>query len=119
MASSSLFPIFKPFEYEGRVYIDGGFMNNLPIEPLKNLDEKILAINVNPVIELKRDRWKFNQILKRSLYLMFNANIQVRIKEADFYLEPKEIAKFSIFDTHCFDECFKMGYKFAKENLKV
>lgn len=119
MASSSLFPIFTPYEYENRLYIDGGVMNNLPIEPLQDRDEKILAINVNPLIELHRSRWRFSQTLKRSLYLMFNANMQVRKDKVDFYLEPKEIGRFSIFNTKCFGECFEMGYKFAKENLKV
>ncbi len=119
MASSSLHPVFTPFKYQDRFYIDGGFMNNLPIEPIKklNLSQKILAINVNPLFESKRKKWSFSSTMKRSLYLMFNANIQVRVKETDIYLEPKEIARFSIFDTKCFDICFNMGYKFAKDNL--
>ena len=37
IASSALIPIFRPIVYENYTLIDGGFMDNLPVEPLLGL----------------------------------------------------------------------------------
>ncbi len=37
IAVSALIPIFRPIVYENYTLIDGGFMDNLPVEPLLGL----------------------------------------------------------------------------------
>lgn len=115
LASCSLYPLFPIYSYNQQFYIDGGFMNNLPIEPLK-LSNPIIALNVNPKYPLKIKRLKFSNNLRRILYMMFYANINSRVKLADFYFENLEIGGYSILDTKNFDYFFYLGYKFAKEN---
>jgi NTE family protein len=46
-ASSTVPPFVKPVEIDGQLYVDGGIVNNLPIEPVRRLGvDFVLAINL-------------------------------------------------------------------------
>lgn len=109
LASCSLYPIFKPYMIDGKFYIDGGFVNNLPAEPFVGGNTKILGINLNPKLDIQRD--KLN--IKRLLYTMFYANMDCRKHLCDKYHEPKEISSYGIFGIDKFDEVFRLGYEQA------
>jgi len=113
LASCSLYPIFDIYTMENSRYIDGGFMNNLPIEPLSDKNT-ILSINVNPNYTISNKKIKFLSKIKRVLFLLFYANIEIRKKRGDFYFEHSEIGKYSILNRKDFEKFFKMGYNFAK-----
>lgn len=115
LCSCALFPIFKPQFRDTRCYIDGGFTNNLPYEPLENLVDKTIAINVNPIRKLKTSKLRFLKKLKRVLALMFYANIATRIQKVDIFIEPPEIGKFNFLDVDCLDRCFEMGYQYVQK----
>lgn len=118
LSSCALFPVFKPQFKDGNYYIDGGFTNNLPYEPLENVVDKTIAINVNPVRKLEFTNLSFLKKLKRVLALMFYANIATRIQKVDIYIEPPEIGKFNFLDVGCLDKAYKMGYDYVK-NLSL
>lgn len=115
LCSCALFPIFKPQFKDGKYYIDGGFTNNLPYEPLENIVDKTIAINVNPIRKLKFSNLKFLKKLKRVLALMFYANIATRVQKVDIFIEPPEIGKFNFLDIGCLDKCFEMGYQYVQK----
>ncbi len=46
-ASSAIPGVFKPVEIGKYKYIDGGFMNNLPVEPLLEICDLVIGVNVN------------------------------------------------------------------------
>ena len=115
LASCALFPVFKPHFKDGSYYIDGGFTNNLPYEPLENVVDKTIAINVNPVRKLDYTNLTFWKKLKRVLALMFYANIATRIHKVDIYIEPPEIGKFNFLDVGCLDKAYGMGYEYVKK----
>ena len=112
VASAALTPVFAPVEYEGTLYIDGGFYDNLPALPLQSCCEKIVGINVNPMFE-SRPRG-FRQRLYKSLFIMLNANIREGKRICDLFIEPKEMSRYSIFDTTQFDLFFDLGYEAAR-----
>jgi NTE family protein len=49
IASSSIPVLFKPLIIDNVFYVDGGVMNNMPIEPLENICEIIIGSYVNPI----------------------------------------------------------------------
>ncbi len=49
MASSCVPVIFQPVKYLGITLVDGGVLNNFPIEPLINNCDKIIGIHVNAI----------------------------------------------------------------------
>jgi NTE family protein len=46
-ASLSIPGVFKPYEYMGRVYIDGGVVNPVPIDVIENNVKLVIAIDVS------------------------------------------------------------------------
>ena len=112
IASSALTPIFAPVEYKGETYIDGGFYDNLPAAALTESCDKIIGINVNPMFESLPKGFK--RRLAKSLFIMLNANIREGKRLCDLYIEPKDMSRYSIFDTENFDMFFEMGYHEAR-----
>ena len=112
LASSALTPVFAPVEYNGEVYIDGGFYDNLPAAPLAQVCDKIVGINVNPMFaSLPKS---FKQRLYKSLFIMLNANIREGKRLCDLFIEPEEMSRYSIFDTKDFARFFDIGYEKAR-----
>jgi len=114
LASSSLIPIFEPYQIDGKIFIDGGFTDNLPVKPCLKSDF-ILAINVNPPLKFKNS---FFGNLYRAGYIMLNTNIKHSKKFANKYIEIAECGKFSIFDTKNFDNIYNVGFMEAKKDEK-
>lgn len=58
LASSAIPILFKPIKMDGRIYIDGGINQNIPLDPLYNMGyNQIIVISCNQIDEKKL---KFN-----------------------------------------------------------
>lgn len=119
VASCSLFPVFSKYSIDGTEYIDGGLSNNLPIEPFCKSDYDIIGINVNPKDQYPIKNSFYNG-LKRALHIYFYSSIECRKAKCNIYVEPQELASYSIFnlDTSTYDELFNIGYRYATTSFK-
>ncbi|MCH9814386.1 MAG: patatin-like phospholipase family protein [Epsilonproteobacteria bacterium] len=113
MASAALVPFFSPVKIENKVYVDGGFCDNLPSYPLTSICHKIIGVNVNPVPT--KMKFSFAGHLKRSLMIMLHTNIRAGEKACDFFMEIEEMGNHSIFDLKNFALFFDLGYNEAKK----
>lgn len=113
LASSALTPIFAPVAIDNRLYIDGGFTDNLPVRPLMEYPFR-LSINVNPMQSLpfKKSFWGN---LKRAGYIMLNANVRPSIPLATKHVQIEETGNFGILDTKHFDQIYAIGAKIAQK----
>ncbi|MEP7263588.1 MAG: patatin-like phospholipase family protein [Bacteroidota bacterium] len=116
LASSSLPVLFKPIDINGQLYLDGGILNNLPVEPFLNSRIPIIGIHVNPVNEVASISSTL-KIMERSFNLAVYANIIERIKKCTFLFEPAELGAYSVYAYSKADEIFKIGYKHATEKM--
>ena len=116
LASSSIPILFSPIVINGNSYVDGGLMDNIPINPIKNDCEQIIVSNISPV-NPKAQIKNLVQIATRTFYMSVNANLKEVRKHADFFIEPKGIDKFDILSRTHADELFELGYKSAKKAL--
>ena len=48
MASSCIPVVFSPVEIDGTLYVDGGLLNNLPAEPIREQVTRLIGISCNP-----------------------------------------------------------------------
>ncbi|NPA58744.1 MAG: Patatin, partial [Aquificae bacterium] len=115
-ASCSLPFLFKPVEIDGYLYIDGGVMDNLPVEPLLNRADLIIGSEVNPLGEEKNLNNPFN-IIVRSFYLAVRSNVEVRKKYCHLFLQPPELVRIGLFSTWKIKEAIEIGYRYGKERL--
>ncbi len=116
-ASSSIPVVFPPVDIDGHQYLDGGIVNNFPVEPLTDICEKIIGINVNPVGEAYHIN-KLSTIAIRSFHLSMRNHAESRRDQCDIYIEPDEVQDYGILDLKSAETVFKAGYKSALEVLK-
>ncbi len=117
-ASSAIPILFKPIEDDkGNVYVDGGLVSNLPVEPIKRNCEKLIGVNVNPIGEMKEFPNMFS-VLERTLHLSIWANVQKNVEACDLYIEPDGLRQYNIFSLSKVREIYKLGYSYTMAFLE-
>lgn len=116
LASSSIPILFAPVDMNGNRYVDGGLLDNIPIEPIKLDCQKIIVSNISPI----NPKEKINNLIEiatRSFYMSVNANMKQVRKYATIYIEPANIDSYEILSRTHADELFELGYQSAIEML--
>ncbi len=116
-ASSSIPVVFPPVEIDGHQYLDGGIVNNFPVESITDMCDKIIGINVNPVGEAYEID-KLSTIAIRSFHLSMRNHAESRRDQCDIYIEPEEVQDYGILDLKSAEAVFEAGYKKTLEVLK-
>ncbi len=116
LASASVPVIFEPVIIKNTAYIDGGILNNLPIEPLQDRCQRIIGLNSNP-IGSDFQVTNVKDLVERSLLLAITNHTHTKASACHLFLEPPQLGKYKIFDFGKAREIFDIGYNYAKENL--
>lgn len=116
LASVAIPVAFKPIIINGDQYFDGGLSNNLPLEPLENMDLKI-AVNVTPFIKRLPVR-SFKDVILKAVYISVDNQTRQKSLAADLTIEPEGIMKFDGFKLKNAEKMFETGYKTALGVLK-
>jgi len=117
MASASIPAVFEVLELNGKLYVDGGVMNNLPIEPIKDKCKKIIIIDVNAIYPQTLSTGKM-KIVNRAVAGMFTQMNADRITQADYYIGFEELAPYHLFDFKEYREIIRIGYEGTKKYLE-
>jgi len=116
-ASSSIPVLFSPVEINGDLYVDGGLFENLPVNPLVNKCDKLIAVNVMPV-NLEEKLENISDIAIRTFQLKTGINSEELKAKADIFIEPTGVEKYNILNTKYSQELFDLGYNYCK-NLEI
>jgi len=116
-ASCSVPVIFSPQEIDGVHYVDGGVLMNLPVSPIRDICDKIVAINVSPILATE---YKLNivSIAQRAYNFMFRSTTIAQRKLADLLIEPTNLYEFGDTDLDKTKEIFMRGYDVANETIQ-
>lgn len=114
LASSSVPVLFSPVKLGRDVYADGGLMDNIPVEPIKNDCEQLIVSNITP-INPKAKMKNLIQIATRIVYMSVNVKIEEIKKQATFYIEPQGIDAYDMVLRKHADELFDLGYNTTKK----
>ncbi|MEJ8801757.1 patatin-like phospholipase family protein [Pontibacter sp. H249] len=112
LASSAVPILYQPIQYQGKLLNDGGVLNNLPVDPLHtNCDVKI-AVHVNP-INHQAHIAGIRSMIERTLLLMINNNVKLRMHLCDMLIEPQELKYYRLTNFRKADEIFEIGYAYT------
>jgi NTE family protein len=117
LASSALPVIFPAIEINGFQYLDGGLLNNLPVEPFLEAEYERVGVHVNPV-GVKEHIKSTLRIIERSLELTTYKNIHTRKAHCDLFIEPPELRRFTTYDFPKAKKIFEVGYEYANRELE-
>ncbi|WP_337043524.1 patatin-like phospholipase family protein [Emticicia sp. 17c] len=116
LASCCLPGIFEPIKFQGRTFIDGGVVDNLPINPLMPHCDFIIGVNVMPV----NNNMALNSvkdILMKSLFLAVRNKSGEQLKRCHLAIEPHEIYRYNGLTVSKAKEMFAIGYESALREL--
>jgi NTE family protein len=116
-ASASIPAIFAPVESEGRLLVDGGVANNLPVDVARDMGARtVIAVDLNPEAAEPRRPANLLDIMYRTFaILMWNTSSLGR-EEADILIQPK-IGEFSFHDFSQAEKLFELGEEAANRAL--
>ena len=113
VASSSIPGLFEPMLIDGKQYIDGGVLNNLPIECFMDLAEPLVAVHVNPPY-ISHNLNSTMKVMSRVAELIAYKTIEKRKFKASILVEPPRLKMFAIHDLKRAKEIFQVGYEYTK-----
>lgn len=116
LASCAVPVIFKPIEIDGELYIDGGVLNNLPVEPLVGHCDVIIGCNCNPISDSYQPG-SMRSLLERSLLMAIGVNTYLKKEKCDIFLEPQKLEGYGGFDFSKAGEVFNIGYEYGKSRI--
>lgn len=116
LASCGIPGLFEPYKYMGRELVDGGVLNNMPVEYLEEKVDVVIGAHCNP-FHLDRPLKSSFEVAYRSLLLAVHHQNIDRLRKCSLVIEPREMAAFSIFDFSKARKIYEVGYQAANQAL--
>lgn len=116
LASSAIPLILKPVLINNDFYVDGGLMNNLPVEPIENDCQVIIGVNVNPVTTATKFE-SFRNYADRVMHLGVRANIQNNLGKCHVCIEPEGLMDYNLFKVSAAKKIFQIGYQYTLNHI--
>ena len=116
-ASSSIPVIFPPVKIDGTYYLDGGVINNFPVEEIRDVCDTVIGVNVNPIGEVA-ELGNLKSIAERTFHITLRNQAASKEDLCDLYIEPSDLDKYSLLDVSKAHDVFQAGYKAARLKLE-
>ncbi len=117
MASTCIPGIFKPVEINGRLLVDGGIVENVPIQANRQLGaDYIIAVDLNSNHNTKMPDNILDVILN-SFHFIMKQTVKPHTKTADLLIEP-DLSAFNMSNMSQVEGLMEKGYEDGKESLK-
>ena len=112
LASSAVPILYRPVEYQGRQLVDGGLLNNLPVEPLLPLGQPVVGVHCNPLNRMARLP-SLRRVVERTLQIALSANVALRKTQCALLLEPPALQQYRPLDFRKAEALFEVGYRYT------
>lgn len=110
IASSSVPLIFTPTAVAGRLYVDGGLMNNLPLEPLEGQCDFLVGVYASPIRRLgAEDLGGTVAVSLRAFEVAMHATSKDKFPRLQVLISPPELADFPTFGTRPDRRIYEIG----------
>lgn len=119
VASASIPVIFEPVLYDDSQLVDGGILNNLPVEPLSGKCDVIIGSHVNKLYDGERVVGLSNiSMIEHCFHMAIGNTVMRNSKLCDVFIEPL-LAGYRMFDMNHADDIFKIGYHAAMDQKET
>ena len=118
-ATMSLPAIFSPVRRDDHVFVDGGVINNLPVDVARAMGaDVVIAVHLEvPPLNPDAPLSVFS-VLQRSVGVIVMANEYASMQKADVVI-PAHTERFNMIDYHAAPEIVQVGYEGAEERRRV
>ncbi|WP_214226957.1 patatin-like phospholipase family protein [Pedobacter sp. B4-66] len=114
-ASSCIPGIFRPIMIDDEMYVDGGILNNFPVEPLLNNCDFIIGSSCNHLKPVEKIT-KITALMARAGLMSVNKDMEEKAAFCNVLIEPKGMGEISTFDMKKAETIYWLAYE---ETLKA
>lgn len=108
VASASIPVLFAPVEIDGEKYVDGGVIDNLPVEVCRNYCDRILAVEVN-LGKFSENLNNMRGVATEVFHIVVDRSSQNGLEKADAVIRPELDPSFKLLDFSRNEELFEIG----------
>jgi len=113
MASNAVPGLYRPIYIDGRMLVDGGIAEDVPISPLKPMGaDVVVAVNLSADRRYSKPNDIIDVILN-AIDIAIDENTKEQVQQADVLIEP-QLSLFPRMDVSMIDELIAEGYRSAK-----
>jgi len=115
-ASSAVPGVFNPVEHQGRLLVDGGVMDNIPIAVAREKGADIVI-----AVDISENLANFNitnlvDVMLQAVNIMFNENVRYKKKEADVLITP-HVGSVAMLDFTQKKRCMQAGIEATQKAM--
>ena len=117
-ASMAVPGLFVPVEVNGRILVDGGLVENVPISPLAKMGAGItVAVDLSHVSRYPKPEDTFD-VISNAINIGIDFNTRKQLKKADIAV-PLDLSAYSLTNNaKCVDELYMEGYRPMKKKIQ-
>ncbi|HEY6598326.1 MAG TPA: patatin-like phospholipase family protein [Pseudomonadales bacterium] len=116
-ASMSIPGLFSPIDFDGRLLVDGGIVNNLPVNVVQGLGaDTIIAVDVGTPLSTRKELTDFVSITSQLSGIMVVNNTEIQkslLTSEDVLIVPDLGSSITSADFSKFDQSIPRGYEAA------
>lgn len=116
-ASSCIPGIFKPIMIDDQMYVDGGVLNNFPVEPLLKDCDFIIGSSCNHLTPVDKIS-KFTSLMTRAAIMSVNRDMGPKVALCNILIEPKGMGSINTFDMAKAETIYWLAYEEALKTIK-
>ena len=119
LASAAVPGLFAPVPFQNGYYVDGGTLNNFPVDLIKKFCNQVVGVYVNPFEKVSiADLKHAHNVLERAYHIMVANETVLKFEDCDILIRPERMADFSMFSLKNIDTIFELGYASTIQTLK-
>ncbi len=116
MASNAVPGIYLPLRIEGRMLVDGGIVEDVPVSPLRPMGaDVVVAVNLSADRRYKQPE-DIIDILLNAFDIAIDEETKAQVKAADILIEPR-LSSFRRMDVRQIDALIAEGYRAAAASV--
>lgn len=116
-ASSCIPGIFKPIIIDNQMYVDGGVLNNFPVEPLLGQCDYIVGSSCNHLKSVDKIE-NISSLMKRAGVMSINKDMEQKASFCNVVIEPKGMGEISTFDMKKAETIYWLAHEEALRTIK-
>lgn len=117
--ASAAFPgVFAPVHINDSYYVDGGVLNNFPVEQIKDKCDVIIGVYVNGFLPVSIGELKHSHnVIERAFKFKTVKEDLKKFEACDVVIFPHQLSSYGTFDKKYLDIIYKIGYDEANSVL--
>ncbi|GAB3960695.1 patatin-like phospholipase family protein [Spirosoma harenae] len=113
LASCCLPGIFEPMLINKRQFVDGGVLNNLPVDVIEHKVDFLIGSHCN-VLGPRKPIQSMRGVIERSLVLAVQSKTKDRFARCNVLIEAPQLAQYTTTDISKSRDLFRIGYQYTR-----